>query len=365
MPNRPTDYSDLNKARARLGTLTHADRIAVEAVSNGLIKVPDADEVRALEPLAETPEEKSVIKYFATGGNVPHSGHYITIQGLRAKHIQKLKEIQKMRSVQQIVKTDGQSVLEFNGHKIHFDVRDGVVMVNATQTAKPYGKDLSNFIRLQPTIEYMDAIRENHGSEIDLVVTEKGGSDNGGTWLHHKLALRFAGWLDVKLQIWMDEKIESLLRGETVSLRPQVEPKKLTVRQATSEYKAAVSLAKLVGFDGMQAHERANRMIRNRYGVDVCQEIGLLGLPSPDQDRTLIATELGQRLGGLSAQAVNKLLADAGLQFRNEEGHWQMTATGRSLGVLTEVARANSEGTSQQLRWRESVLNLLRDKEAS
>jgi len=229
MPYRPTDRTDLYKAKARLDKaqevleshVSYQDRIAAEAIHNGLIKIPDRAEVDELEPLAETPEEKSVIKYFATGGNVPHNGHYITIQRLRAKHIQKLKEIQKMRSVQQIVKTDGQSVLEFNGHKIHFEVRDGVVYVDATETAKPYNKRPGKFLELPSTKEYIDALSENRTPVERLYFTEIGGKDGGNTWLHYKLALRFAGWLDVKLQIWMDEQIESILRGETISLKPK------------------------------------------------------------------------------------------------------------------------------------------------
>jgi hypothetical protein len=105
--------------------------------------------------------------------------------------------------------------MDFNGHKIHFELRNGVVYVDATETAKPYGKKPGDFIKTAQTKEYITALSTaSNILEADLVQTKNGG-DGFGTWLHHKLALRFAGWLDVRLQIWMDEQIENLLRGET------------------------------------------------------------------------------------------------------------------------------------------------------
>ena len=43
-----------------------------------------------------------------------------------------------------------------------------------------------------------------------FIKTSRGKGKNG-TWLHPKLAIRFAQWLDVNFAIWCDEQIETLL----------------------------------------------------------------------------------------------------------------------------------------------------------
>ncbi|MEF6041736.1 KilA-N domain-containing protein, partial [Escherichia coli] len=35
----------------------------------------------------------------------------------------------------------------------------------------------------------------------------------GGTWLHPKLAVRFARWLSVDFEIWCDEQIDAIIQG--------------------------------------------------------------------------------------------------------------------------------------------------------
>ena len=39
----------------------------------------------------------------------------------------------------------------------------------------------------------------------------------GGTWLHPKLAVSFARWLDLKFAIWADLHIDALLRSREVA----------------------------------------------------------------------------------------------------------------------------------------------------
>lgn len=45
-----------------------------------------------------------------------------------------------------------------------------------------------------------------------LVSTKAG--RGGGTWVHPKLAVAFARWLDVRFAVWCDLHIDALLRGE-------------------------------------------------------------------------------------------------------------------------------------------------------
>lgn len=105
------------------------------------------------------------------------------------------------------------NVIPFNyqGQPVRFN-SDG--WINATDVAKRFGKRPAEWMRLPDTQKYMEAlarhlnVRESHL----LIRTERGRS--GGTWLHPKLAVTFARWLDVDFAVWCDLHIDALLRGE-------------------------------------------------------------------------------------------------------------------------------------------------------
>lgn len=86
--------------------------------------------------------------------------------------------------------------------------------INATDVAKRYGKKPAEWLRLPESVKYMDALARhlNVGESHLLVRSAKGRS--GGTWLHPKLAVSFARWLDVDFAVWCDLHIDALLRGE-------------------------------------------------------------------------------------------------------------------------------------------------------
>lgn len=94
---------------------------------------------------------------------------------------------------------------------------------NATEAAKRFDKRPIDWLRLPETEKYIDALvkRENQKSDVrkshftDFVKTKKGNSLNfeQGTWLHPKLAVRFAQWLDIDFAIWCDEQIDSIVRA--------------------------------------------------------------------------------------------------------------------------------------------------------
>jgi len=84
---------------------------------------------------------------------------------------------------------------------------------NATTAAEKFGKNPHDWLRLPSTQEYLTALERRYG-KIPYVKTSKARADRGGgTWLHPKLAVRFAQWLDIDFAIWCDETIDSLIRG--------------------------------------------------------------------------------------------------------------------------------------------------------
>lgn len=128
--------------------------------------------------------------------------------------------------------------LEYDGYPIRFN-DDG--WINATDVAAKFDKEPTAWLRQIDVLEYLSALSRklfsNSGFVTELseikrldstssasrtkvlrfvkrtgVVKTKAGSQ-GGTWLHPKLAVRFARWLSVDFEIWCDEQIDALIRG--------------------------------------------------------------------------------------------------------------------------------------------------------
>ncbi|MDE9428402.1 KilA-N domain-containing protein [Xenorhabdus bovienii] len=127
---------------------------------------------------------------------------------------------------------------EYDGHPIRFN-EEG--WINATDVAAKFGKEPTAWLRQVDVLEYMAALSKklfgNSGflteiSKIKRLDTSSAASrtkvlkfvkktglvntktgPQGGTWLHPKLAVRFARWLSVEFEIWCDEQIDALIRG--------------------------------------------------------------------------------------------------------------------------------------------------------
>lgn len=93
---------------------------------------------------------------------------------------------------------------------------------NATEAAKRFGKRPNDWLGLPETQRHIEALlkRDELISDTKLsgitnyVITKKGKSSSftQGTWLHPKLAVRFAQWLDIDFAIWCDDQIDNLIR---------------------------------------------------------------------------------------------------------------------------------------------------------
>ena len=99
----------------------------------------------------------------------------------------------------------------YEGTPISFSNADGV-MVNATQMAKPFGKQAKDFLKSQSTKDFiaeLAAVRKILPTELVRVVN---GGKNYGTWMHEDVAMEFARWLSPKFAIWTNDRIKELLR---------------------------------------------------------------------------------------------------------------------------------------------------------
>lgn len=115
----------------------------------------------------------------------------------------------------------------YQGTEIHFLINplDKNVMINATEMAKPFDKEVRSFLRLDGTQKFINILieKQNNRTDVygynenntvgytkeDIVVTNK----KSGTLMHRKLALKFAAWLDTEFELWVIDIIDEVIFG--------------------------------------------------------------------------------------------------------------------------------------------------------
>lgn len=112
-------------------------------------------------------------------------------------------------------------VREYLGNSVSFKMIDGEVYANATEMCSVFGKLPADWMRLKGTKDYIEALESDMGNHISLIEVKKGNSSSieQGTWIHEKLTLDLARWLNVKFRIWCDEQIATLIRDGEVSIK--------------------------------------------------------------------------------------------------------------------------------------------------
>lgn len=147
--------------------------------------------------------------------------------------------------------------------------------LNATAIAAHFGKQPRDYLKTEQTQQYIAALAENLSVKTKIltkenqIVSVKRGGDEQGTWLHPKLAIHFARWLDPKFAVWCDEQIEQLLSGSQPKLAQTTVADRTPLRQAVSA---------LVGKCNID-YSSAYNMVHQRFGVDSIEEIAADKLP--------------------------------------------------------------------------------------
>ncbi|HFC4956373.1 TPA: KilA-N domain-containing protein [Neisseria gonorrhoeae] len=155
--------------------------------------------------------------------------------------------------------------------------------LNATAIAEQYDKRVGNYLRNERTQEYITALNERlfnpetrnrATAENQLVIIKKGGNDkkSQGTWLHPKLAVDFARWLNPKFAVWCDEQIETLLNG---NVSDGIKPAKTTADDRTGLRQAVAALVGRKGIDYSSAYS----MVHQRFNVESIEDIPAGKLP--------------------------------------------------------------------------------------
>ena len=125
-------------------------------------------------------------------------------------------------------------------------------------------------------------------------------------------------------------------------------------------FRECKAIAEIAGLTGNMAIIAADQAAKKLTGHSPLELIGQQHLVSESQEINLTPTEIGKEIGGLSAIAVNKLLAANGLQ-RKVGKNWAPTDDGMKYAVLMDTGKKHSNGTPiQQLKWKESVIEVIK-----
>ena len=127
----------------------------------------------------------------------------------------------------------------------------------------------------------------------------------------------------------------------------------------------AASLYERAGLKGNQLTLALDKLYKSYTGRSALQAAEIV-LKTPAKKQLLTATDIGRHYG-ISANRVNNILANAGLQHK-VAGKWKPLPKAESLAVLHDTGKRHSDGTPVcKLKWRLAILeafDYLFDKEA-
>lgn len=112
----------------------------------------------------------------------------------------------------------GVTKFDYGGQTISFEFADGNKMINATEMARPFRKQIGHFLALQGTRDYIFLLESRYrdsdigGMAREVLRVIKGGvPELQGTWMDEKLALKFAAWLSPEFELWVYDRIQELI----------------------------------------------------------------------------------------------------------------------------------------------------------
>lgn len=99
---------------------------------------------------------------------------------------------------------------KYQGQPVRFNTKG---WINATEAARSFGKRPVDWLRLDETKAYLEILANQLNCEPASLLETRRGRYNSGTWLHPKLAVAFARWLDMRFSVWCDAQIDNLIHG--------------------------------------------------------------------------------------------------------------------------------------------------------
>lgn len=231
-------------------------------------------------------------------------------------------------------------------------------MVNATEMAKQFNKTAKDWLRIQPSQDFIASLSAvRHICPTDLVVVQHGGVPRlQGTWMHEDVALEFARWLSPTFAIWCNDRIKELMQvGITAT--------PATIEQLASDPDMLIELAtrlKQLRQQNNAQQEHIAALQRQNEAKDA--QIVELQKRSDYVEVILASKELVTITQiaadyGMSAKAFNKKLAELKIQ-RKVNGQWILYSPYSAQGYVHShtiqiTHRDGSLGTAMLTEWRQ------------
>ena len=210
------------------------------------------------------------------------------------------------------------------GNNISFKLVNGHVYADANKMATGFGGDikLDNWKRSENTKRYIQVLEVNrkfHGTQ--LIISKKGNSKEfeQGTWIHEKLILNFARYLNVEFELWCDEQITTLLREGEVKIKSPVSDEAKKKRLEIMEKNANVRMSKQYIKLAELTNDPRYKEVLIALGTNTMSNKEILPLPKLEQ-KSYTAEEVGKILG-ISANMVGRLANKHNLKTERY-GYW-------------------------------------------
>ena len=235
-------------------------------------------------------------------------------------------------------------ILKYNDTSISFQLEGKHKMINATHMAKEFNKRPVDWLKIQQTKDFLDALSKVKNVTLtDLVIVRKGGNDSG-TWMQKDVALAFAQWLSPQFHAWCIARIQELLDfGITASdsiiekIKSDPEYAKEILVQVEESRKKALEL------------EQQNRELQVQIAKDASKVIffdNVKQLNENDQKRkTFTVSQIASAMK-LSGVALNRLLIQKGV-ITKINGHMYISDKYKSCNYaverVTQTRRLNED----------------------
>lgn len=245
-------------------------------------------------------------------------------------------------------------VREYLGNSIDFKMVEGHVYANANKMAEAFGgnKKLENWKVSENTKRYIQALEVNPKFQgTQLIIAKKGNSREfeQGTWIHEKLILNFARYLNVEFELWCDEQIATLLREGKVEIKvkntsdkkevDEIKKRNLEIRERYSRVKEAEFLKSLIQYSKSDTY--TDVLVAESARVATGREI--LPLPKFDEN-TYTAEEVGRMLG-ITSNKVGRIANTYNL--KNKENGIIVHDKAKHCNKEVEGFRYNQKGIAQ------------------
>lgn len=232
---------------------------------------------------------------------------------------------------------------DYNDYPVTFGIGERHVAVNASEMAKPFRKQPSDWTRLKQTEEFLRSLSAVRGiPRTELVRVIRGGNGIQGTFFHEDVALEFARWLSPLFAIWCNDRIKELLRygmpatSDTASHAAE-DPRFVlrVVERLRDSYAESIALR--------EENERlADTLESQMHKVEFYDKVH--GSRNPDDKRIYRISQIAAELGMTGAE-LNRTLQEKGIQRRR--GHiWVPTPEYDGKGYTRKRTFQNGFDTS-------------------